>query len=279
VLRRPALLRRWLLVRGGADALRAGEYRFDRPISPLEVLQRLERGDVLLHAVTVPEGLVASQVALRFAEAGFGPAHELLAAFHNPAPVEALDPQARDLEGYLFPETYHLARGTGAREIAETLVDRFRSSVGSDFARRAERVGLTVREAVTLASLIERETSVADERGRISRVFHNRLRRGMRLQCDPTVLYALQRAGRDVTRLTYRDLEFDSPWNTYRVEGLPPGPIASPGLASLVAAVEPPPGDELFFVAAPGGGHRFSATLESHLRAVAAWRSYSRSSR
>jgi len=279
VLRHPAHLRRWLVLRGGSDTLHAGEYRFDRPISPLEVLGRLERGEVLLHTVTVPEGLVASQIALRFAEAGFGPAEDLLEAFGDPTPIADLDPRATTLEGYLFPETYRFARGTGARAIASKMVARFRSEVGPDYARQAERVGLGLREAVTLASLIERETSLADERGRISRVFHNRLERGMRLQCDPTVLYALQQAGREVTRLTYRDLEIDSPWNTYRVYGLPPGPIANPGMASLTAAVEPPPGDELYFVASPGGGHRFSSTLEAHLQAVAAWRSYSRSSR
>ena len=279
VLRRPALARRWLALFGDAEGLHAGEYRFDEPISPLGVLERLESGAVLLHPVTVPEGLVNLEIANRFVEAGFGPAEALLAAFADPAAVRDLDPGADSLEGYLFPETYRFARGTAPSSIAGALVERFREAVGPTYARRAERLGLTLRQAVTLASLIERETSVPGERGRISRVFHNRLARGMRLQCDPTVLYALHRAGRRVKALTYRDLEFDSPWNTYRVVGLPPGPIANPGLASLEAAVAPPPGDELYFVAAPGGGHRFSSTHEQHLLAVAAWRTYSRSSR
>ena len=279
VVRRPALLRRWLELFGGAESLHAGEYRFDEPISPLGVLERLEGGAVLLHPVTVPEGLVNAEIATRFVDAGFGPGDGLLAAFADPAPVRDLDPGADSLEGYLFPETYRFARGTAPSSIAGALVERFREAVGPTYARRAEGVGLTLRQAVTLASLIERETSVPGERGRISRVFHNRLARGMRLQCDPTVLYALHRAGRRVRALTYRDLEFDSPWNTYRVVGLPPGPIANPGLASLEAAVAPAPGEELYFVAAPGGGHRFSATLDQHLQAVAAWRSYSRSSR
>jgi UPF0755 protein len=279
VVRRPALLRRWVEICGGAGSLHAGEYRFDEPISPLGVLARLESGAVLLHPVTVPEGLGNAEIASRFVEAGFGTAEGLLAAFADPAPVRDLDPGADSLEGYLFPETYRFARGAEPRSIAGALVERFRESVGPTYARRAESVGLTLRQAVTLASLIERETSVPGERGRISRVFHNRLARGMRLQCDPTVLYALHRAGRRVRALSYRDLEFDSPWNTYRVTGLPPGPIANPGLASLEAAVAPAAGDDLYFVAAPGGGHRFSSTLEQHLQAVAAWRTYSRSSR
>ena len=279
VLRRPELLRRWVELFGGAESLHAGEYRFDEPISPLGVLERLESGVVLLHPVTVPEGLVNAEIASRFVEAGFGPADALLAAFADPSPVRDLDPGADSLEGYLFPETYRFARGAEPSSIAGALVERFREAVGPTYARRAESVGLTLREAVTLASLIERETSVPGERGRISRVFHNRLARGMRLQCDPTVLYALHRAGRRVKALSYRDLEFDSPWNTYRVTGLPPGPIANPGLASLEAAVSPAAGEELYFVAAPGGGHRFSSTLEQHLQAVADWRTYSRSSR
>lgn len=159
------------------------------------------------------------------------------------------------------------------------MVERFWREVGEDFPRRAAKAGLSLREAVTLASMIERETSLPEERGRISRVFHNRLERRMRLQCDPTVIYALRREGREVGRLTYRDLEFDSPWNTYVSYGLPPGPIANPGKASLDAAVAPDDGPDLYFVAAPEGGHRFTATLDAHLEAVAVWRAYLRSSR
>jgi len=234
---------------------------------------------VLLHAVTVPEGLDVGETATRIAEQGFGPVEALLAAFRDPAPVLDLDPEAEDLEGYLFPETYHFPRGATPGAIAETMVARFREAATSDYAARAASVGLTLRQAVTLASMIERETSRPEERARISTVFHNRLARGMRLQCDPTVVYALRRAGRTPARLTYRDLEFDSPWNTYVVRGLPPGPIASPGRPSLDAAVNPVEGSELYFVASPDGGHRFSETLEQHVQAVAEWRRYLRSSR
>jgi len=279
VLRQPRMLRAWLSVRGGGESLHAGEYRFESSASALEVLRRLQSGDVLLHAVTIPEGLMVEETAELLAAEGFGTVDEFTAAFGDPTLIHELDPAAKNLEGYLFPETYRFPNSLSPEGIARAMVDRFRAAVGDDYAEGSRAAGLDLREAVALASMIEKETSRAGERPRISRVFHNRLDRGMRLQCDPTVTYALRRAGRPVTRLSRKNLEFDSPWNTYRVYGLPPGPIASPGLASLEAAVDPAEGRELYFVAAPGGGHRFSTTLDAHLEAVAAWRSYLRSSR
>jgi UPF0755 protein len=279
VIRHAALVGVWAELSGQARELHAGEYRFERAMSPLQVLGRLRRGEVVLHPVTLPEGLVLEEIALRLAQAGVGEVAPLVAAFRDPSPIRDLDPEAVDLEGYLFPDTYHFARGEAPASVAFRLVERFRDAIGEDYSRQAAIVGLDLRGAVTLASLIERETAVAAERGRVSRVFHNRLRSGMKLECDPTVLYAMRRAGLPLGRLSYRDLQLDSPWNTYRTTGLPAGPIANPGRDSLLAAVEPAPGDELFFVAAPGGGHRFSRTLADHLEAVAAWRSYSRSSR
>jgi len=279
VVGHPTLLARWLVLRGGGGAIQAGEYRFERSASAVEVLARLERGDVLLHAITIPEGLDLIEIAERLVHEEFGQKEELLAVFRDPALILDRDGDATDLEGYLFPETYHFPRGASAGTIARTMVERFWQEAGEEFPGRAAEAGLTLREAVTLASMIERETSLPEERGKISRVFHNRLDRRMRLQCDPTVIYALRREGREVGRLTYRDLEFDSPWNTYVSYGLPPGPIASPGKASLDAAVLPEEGRELYFVASPEGGHRFSATLDAHLEAVAVWRRYSRSSR
>jgi len=279
VVRRPGLARAWLALEGRADRLRAGEYRFDAPASCLEVLDRIARGDVLLHAVTLPEGLTLVAIAARLEQAGFGPRAEQVAVFRDPSPILDLDPQALDLEGYLYPDTYHFPRGTSPERIAAALVGRFREVLGGSFLDEAERSGLGLRGAVILASMIERETAVAAERARISRVFHNRLAQGMRLECDPTVIYAIERSGGSVTRLTYADLRFESEWNTYVVAGLPQGPIGSPGRESLLAAVRPEPGQDLYFVAAPGGGHRFSSDFSAHLRAVAEWRSYVRSSR
>jgi len=279
VVRHPRPLRLWLHWSGGSAELQAGGDRVREPATPLEVLDRLRHGDVLLHAVTIPEGLVLDEIAARLDEAGFGPPERLLERFRDAGPVRDLDPAATDLEGYLFPDTYSFPRGASPRRITAAMVKRFREVTGPDYARAASEVGLDLRQAVTLASLIEKETSLPGERGRISRVFHNRLRRGMLLQCDPTVIYALRRDGLKVERLTYEHLEHGSPWNTYVSAGLPPGPIASPGAASLEAAVHPAEGDELYFVASPDGGHRFSSDLESHRRAVREWRNYLRSSR
>jgi UPF0755 protein len=279
VMRHPRLARTWLAWRGAADRILAGEYRFDAPASPVDVLRRLERGDVMLHPVTLPEGLTRVEIAARLAGAGLGASEALLAAFDDPTPVLDLDPAATDLEGYLFPDTYHFPRGERADRIAGTLVRRFREVMRPEIVEEARQVGLGLRDAVILASMIEKETSVGEERERISRVFHNRLSRRMKLECDPTVVYALQRAGRPVGRLTYADLKFESPWNTYVVSGLPAGPIANPGRESLLAALRPTPGNELYFVASPGGGHRFSTNLADHLRAVAVWRRHVRSSR
>lgn len=279
VIRRPGVVRRWLAWSGQAAELHAGEYRFDRPRSAVEVVDMLRRGAVVLHPVTIPEGLMIPEVARRLADEGFGEFTVLVAAFSDPASIRAFDPDAPDLEGYLFPETYHFPSGEPPEAIADAMVARFLDEVGADYPGRAEQAGLTVRQAVTLASMIEEETSVPDERARISRVFHNRLDRGMKMQCDPTVIYALRREGREVGRLTYRDLEYESPWNTYHAAGLPPGPISSPGKASLHAAVDPAPGRDLYFVASPDGGHKFSPDLDGHLRAVREWRAYVRSSR
>jgi len=279
VLRHPRLARAWLAWRGEAGRLQAGEYRFEDPASALAVLERLLDGDVVLHLVTVPEGLTLEETAARLAAAGVAGADALRAAFQDPEPIRDLDAEAPDLEGYLFPETYNFSRGHAAGRIARAMVDQFRRAAGPELAARAAAVGLSTRGAVTLASLIEKETSIPGERPRVSRVFHNRLQRGMRLECDPTVLYALARAGRPAERLTREHLRFESPWNTYVTSGLPRGPIASPGRDSLRAALEPAEGDDLFFVAAPGGGHIFSRTLDGHRQAVAEWRLYTGSSR
>jgi UPF0755 protein len=220
------------------------------------------------------------QVAAVVAAAGFADTAALRRAFAEPASIAAHDPEADDLEGYLFPDTYRFSRDVDPARIAGRMIEQFLQALGKDYAERATAGGLTLRQAVTLASLIEEETSVPGERWRISAVFHNRLERHMLLQCDPTVLYAFKRDGRPLTKLYSKHLKFDSPYNTYRYPGLPPGPIANPGKASLEAAVDPIESRELYFVALPGrGGHAFSETLEQHNRAVARWRAYLRSSK
>lgn len=284
VLRRVWPLRLWLMVRGGAERLSWGEYRFQGALAPVDVLQMLEHARVWLHPVTIPEGLTIDETARRFAEAGLADQHELLEAFRDPTALRdpKLEAGAESLEGFLFPDTYHFARDVSTNEIRAAMIARFRrfyTGGETTYGEASERVGLSALEAVTLASMIERETSLEEERARVSRVFHNRLARGMRLQSDPTVRYSLERAGRAVERLLTSDLRFESRWNTYVIDGLPPGPICSPGARSLWAAVKPAEGEDLYFVAKPGGGHRFSPDLASHRRAVLEWRDYLRSSR
>lgn len=271
-------LKSWLALRGGAEQIRAGEYLFERSASALTVLARLQSGDVMLHSVTIPEGRTLAEIVMDVTAAGFSETEALQAVFADPALVAELDPLAEDLEGYLFPDTYHFPGTVTAETVALTMVRRFQEVANEEFLAAAGERGLGLREAVTLASLIEKESGLSTERPRISRVFHNRLERGMPLQCDPTVLYAWARRGQPVERLTRKHLELDSPWNTYVYPGLPVGPIANPGAESLRAAIAPSDGNELYFVASPDGGHTFNASYEGHRRAVRTWRRYLRSS-
>ncbi|MFO7691548.1 MAG: endolytic transglycosylase MltG [Vicinamibacterales bacterium] len=253
---------------GQATALKAGEYRFSGAISPAEAVAKLARGDVYLRAITFPEGLTVRQMAAIFEDAGFGPAAEFNAAAGAAHLVRAFDPAARNLEGYLFPDTYALPRRTSALELVRRMVARFEAVLTPDLRQAASDLGLSVREAVTLASLVEKETAAPDERPLVSAVYHNRLRQRMGLQCDPTVIYALQLRGRFDGNLTRADLAIDSPYNTYRYRGLPPGPIAAPGRLSLEAAVRPAPADYVYFVSRNDGSHAFASTLAEHNRNV-----------
>ncbi len=251
-----------------ATRLKAGEYRFDHPMTPAEVIVKLVAGDVYLRTVTFPEGLTIRQMAQLYESRGFGTSGDFIGAASDPSLVEPLDRGARDLEGYLFPETYAIGRRTTAGELVTLMVRRFGSVYDEGLSRVARDRGLSLRQAVTLASMIEKETAVASERALVSAVYHNRLARRMGLQCDPTVIYALDRAGRYSGNLTRENLKFDSPYNTYRYAGLPPGPIAAPGRASLEAAVRPAAVDYLYFVSRNDGSHVFSSTLAEHARNV-----------
>jgi UPF0755 protein len=268
------LLRAWLRWTGLGAGLRAGEYRFEGASSPVEVLRKVLRGEVVLHTVTVPEGLTAEETARLLAASGHWTEREAREALAHPEWVRDLDPRALDLEGYLFPDTYAFARGAPAEDVVRAMLERFGQVYGPAERRRAAFLGMGTREVVTLASLVEREARLPQERPVVSSVIHNRLRRGMRLEVDPTVIYALRRAGRRVAALTLDDLRFEDPYNTYLREGLPPGPICSPGRASLAAALWPAETDYLYFVVDPSreGGHRFSRTLSEHSRAVRDYR-------
>ena len=260
-----------LWLSGEARALKAGEYRFDRPMSAREVIDVIARGDVYVVPITFREGLTIAEQAEVFASSGFGTADAFLAAAKNPALVRDLDGEATDLEGYLFPDTYTLPRKTTAERLVERMVAQFRQVVTDELRAEAKARGLSVRQLVTLASLVEKETAKTDERPTVAAVYSNRLRIGMGLQCDPTVIYALQRAGKFTGNLRRGDLQYDSPYNTYRYPGLPPGPIAAPGKASLDAAARPAAVDYLYFVSRNDGSHEFARTLADHNRNVQRW--------
>jgi UPF0755 protein len=256
----------WLT--GDARRLQAGEYRFDRPMSARQVADKIARGDVYVRPITFPEGLTVRQMAALYESKGFGPAKDFLAAAKHGALVSAVDPDAKDLEGYLFPDTYKLPRHATAEQLVARMVAEFMKALTPELIDQAEARGLTVRRLVTLASIVEKETGNADERPRVAAVYTNRLKIGMGLQCDPTVIYALERAGRYDGNLTRENLQFDSPYNTYRYAGLPPGPIASPGRASLQAAAAPADVPYLYFVSKNDGSHAFATTLEEQNRNV-----------
>ena len=247
-----------------ANDLKAGEYRFDRPMSAVAVMNRLASGEVHTRRLTFREGLTIAEMAEAYAAGGFGAAEEFVRAAQDVSTISDLDPEASDLEGYLFPETYTLARSTPVSDLIASMVERFRLNFPEEMRRRAQEQGFTVRQVVTLASLVEKETARADERPVVAAVYRNRLKIGMGMQADPTVVYALQKAGRYDGNIRRADLQFDSPYNTYRYRGLPPGPIAAPGKAALDATLAPADVEYLYFVSRNDGSHVFSRTYAEH---------------
>jgi UPF0755 protein len=269
ILRSQLLTRLYLVRVLGDPPLLAGEYRFVSPISALEALRKLRSGDVVTYPVTIVEGWTYFESAAALAAAGFGDRAALLAEVTNPARIRELDPRATTLEGYLYPDTYRFPRGTAPGVAVDVLVAAFRRhwerEVRPLLAPGDKR---TLRELVILASLVEKETARAEERPLVAAVYANRLRRGMGLFADPTLIYGLRLAGRWDGDLRRRDLQADSPWNSYLRAGLPPGPICSPGLASLASAARPATTEFLYFVSRNDGSHVFSTGLAEHNRNV-----------
>ena len=255
---------------GMRGTLKAGEYRFDQPAAVTDVYARIARGDVFTKAVTIPEGANLFEIAARLEQAGFGGQQDFLdAAVRQVSLVTDLDPGAKSLEGFLFPDTYHFQRKASAAQICAAMVRRFRVVAG--------QIGLkgNVHRVVTMASLVERETAVDAERPLVASVFENRLTKKIPLMTDPSVIYGLELEGRWRGEIHESDLKLDTPYNTYLHTGLPPGPVANPGLRSLRAAMEPALTDYLYFVAAgadPQGGSLFSSTAAEHSRNVAGYR-------
>jgi UPF0755 protein len=265
--RHPLVFRAFVHLKGMGQNLRAGEYQLDSSLSVADIADKLVRGDVVRHELTFPEGRNIAEAAVLAAGRGIDAA-AFLGAAADPALVRDLDPLAQDLEGYLFPDTYDLPQtGPTAALLVARMVGRFRDVIGPELPR-IEKSGRSVREVVILASLVEMETARPEERPRIAAVFLNRLEKGMLLQTDPTIIYALKRKGTWDGNLRKRDLEMESPFNTYRVAGLPPGPISSPGREALQAVLDPAPVKDLYFVSRNDGSHQFSETLADHNRAV-----------
>jgi UPF0755 protein len=255
-------LARW---RGLAGELRAGEYDLSPHLTPGEILERIAEGQVRTHRIVIPEGLTAATIARRLEESRLADAEEFLAAVRSQELARECDVEGESLEGYLFPETYHLARGLSAREIARTMVAQFHA-IWPEIAPKSEALGFSMLETVTLASIVEKETGAAEERSLIAAVFHNRLRRGMRLETDPAVIYGIPDFDGNLRRSHLEDTR--NPYNTYQIPGLPPGPIANPGAASLRAAVGPADSSHLFFVSRNDGTHEFSTSHAQHAAAV-----------
>ena len=255
------------LVRRGAR-LQAGEYRFTKPASVLEVFDRIARGDIFYYELVVPEGKNMFDIAAAVERMGLFPAAQFLQAARNPALVRDLDPEAPTLEGYLFPNTYRLSRRTSPDHLCRIMTGEFRD------VWRGLHTGAAVHRTVTLASLVEKEGKLPDERPVIASVFLRRLAIGMKLDCDPTTIYAALLTGNPHRALYRSDLANGNPYNTYRHAGLPPGPIANPGLASIEAVLHPADTDYLYFVLRPDGSgrHHFSTNLVAHQAAIARYR-------
>lgn len=266
------LARLYLKFQRDGSSLKAGEYRFEEPLSTPQVLDILIRGQVVTHPVTIIEGLTLEETAFHLAAEQLGDHERFLALMQDPAPLATLDPAAASLEGYLFPNTYHFARGTREEEIVTTLWKTFMQQFDLHVAPLLpEDHSISVRELVTLASIVEKEAMLDAERPVVAGVYWNRLQRNIALHADPTVIYALKLENRWTGNLRRDDLKLDSPYNTYVYPGLPPGPIASPGLASLQAAARPAEVPYLYFVSRNDGTHVFARTLAEHNRNVYRW--------
>lgn len=247
--------------------LKAGEYLFAREASLPQVYGRIARGDIYFHTVTIPEGYTMFDIAKAMEDAGLGPAQDFLRVAQTQTQLIAdLAPDAKSLEGYLFPNTYEFTRTQSLEEMAAEMIHQFRLV--------AEQIGLTtnLQQTVTMASIVEKETAVAEERPRVASVYYNRLAKKMALDADPSVIYAELLAGTYTGSLHHADLSVKSPYNTYRFPGLPPGPIGNPGRSALEAALHPDNTKYLYFVSDGNGHHRFAQSLQEHNRNVAAYR-------
>ncbi len=256
------LLARW---REATGQVHAGDYLFETAATPDEILARLVAGDIRKYQVTIPEGFNLKEIAARLEKAGVGTAEEFLSLCQSRSFLNDLNIKATTLEGYLFPETYTYTTSTTPKQFLRTMVEQLKENLSSDLLKNAEALGLNQHQLLTLASIIQKEAGNVMEMPLISSVFHNRLKRGIPLQADPTVIYGIANFDGNITR---KHLRTPTPYNTYTIRGLPPGPITSPGQFALHAAANPAQGKDIYFVAKGDGTHEFNATLKAHNRAV-----------
>jgi len=251
--------------KGVVHRIKAGEYEFGQPMSPRDILDKLVKGEIKYYRVVIPEDLNVMVIAERLNQFGLIHKKKFMDLSENKAFLASLGITGDSIEGYLFPETYLFNRSMGDRQIMVRMVDEFRRHATPERIERANELGMTAHQWVTMASLIGKETGYSREKGMISSVFHNRIKKGMRLQSDPTAVYHMK----DFTGPILRShLALDSPYNTYRINGLPPGPISNPGIDSLMAAIYPASGEFLYFVSKKDGTHFFSFHYSSHLQAI-----------
>lgn len=266
LIRSPSAFQAIAYIQDKQKQIMVGEFSLSPSMPPSKILLRITSGKTVLHSVTIPEGYRITEIATLLHSEGLADQEVFIRQARDENLIRSLGIPADNLEGYLFPETYHLSKFTAEKKIVQKMVDTFREQVlKPQLLMSAKKSSLAWYEIITLASLIEKETGLDSERKIISSVFHNRLRKNMRLQTDPTVIYAMGKFDGNIRK---RDLKIDSPYNTYRYKGLPPGPIANPGLKSIVAAISPIKSDHLYFVSRQDGSHHFSSTLIEHNRAV-----------
>ncbi len=253
----------WVL--GAYKKSQAGEYEFSSTMAPVRIINMLKRGEIKQYPLTVPEGFNIREIAALLEKKGLVSPKEFIKRATDRGFVRKMGLPGPTFEGFLFPDTYNVRKGATARAIITKMAERFKSVYHGEFEALARKRGMSMKEVVTLASIIEKETMAPEERALISSVFHNRLKKRIRLQSDPTVIYAIKNFDGNLRK---RDLRLNSPYNTYRHYGLPPGPISNPGKEALRAALEPAHADYLYFVSKNDGTHKFSKSLREHTRAV-----------
>jgi len=249
--------------------IKTGEYCMALPLTPLEVLDKLTRGDVVTYSVTIPEGKTIFDIAKIMEASGLGSTAGTLEKMRDPEFIKSTGIEEESLEGFLFPDTYHFSRDTVPEMILRRMVVKYKNVVNKEIVKQAEKTGLSIEDVIILASLVEKETARNFEKPLIAAVFLNRLKKGMRLECDPTVIYGVKLEDPNFSkRLRTKHLRKETPYNTYQIFGLPKGPICNPGLGSIKAVLNPEKTDYLYFVSKNNGTHQFSKTLREHNKAV-----------